>query len=510
MKIAAYIHPVAQALGPNFNCAWFEILAKLLQTLRRDADCDCMMIAGDWPIRWAREVGRADLLEGIRVAALDEVALYRKLGALGALPTALDQVAYGTESPHDGALPALAAEVARCTRGFVPDVVISFAIQTDFLAALWPRATRLHVETGAYSRNPYPFSLFFDHVGMYRRSIIGRAGCALRSHRATDDALALASAFRTRNALALDAVDPFGSTDFRAKFDRLVLLPLQVSNYYSFDEQSHYRTQFEYLLDVLAATPPEVGVIVTEYLEWGHVLKSAGCGENIGYLQANFANLIFLDQFRAYASPSQFLARRVDGVWSVSSNVGYQGFLYNRALGSPATSHLAGIAQATTFADFFRQIESAAPINNDATLAWLLERYFVPEALLADGRWLRDYFERRIAAAAESKSPLDAFVPCADTDRLMQAWVVKAPKSRAAKAIQPMDAALAEAYTARVDARAAQQALDAVLHSTSWRLTAPLRSLSVVARNCRDQIAAMLPGAIRTEPAQRAPVLPMR
>ena len=342
MKIAGYIHPVVQALGPNFSCGWFEIVAKLLQTLRRDADCDCMMIAGDWPSRWANKTGRGDLLEGIRFAELDEISLYRTLRSLGKLPTALDQLAYEKGGQFDPGLQAITDEVARCTRDFEPDVIISFGIQVDFLAALWPKALRLHIESGPFSRNPYPFSVFFDHLGMYGRSIIGQAGQRLRAHAATDDAVALVSAFRSRNALALDAVDPFRGTDFRTKFDRLVLLPLQVSNYYSFNEQSHYRTQFEYLLDVLSATPPDVGVIVTEYIEWGHILMSYGSAENIPYLQKNFPNLIFFEQFRAYASPSQFLAPRVDGVWSVSSNVGYQALLHNRVLGSPATSHLAG------------------------------------------------------------------------------------------------------------------------------------------------------------------------
>jgi hypothetical protein len=315
---------------------------------------------------------------------------------------------------------------------------------------------------------------------------VGRAGNRLRTHAATNDARGLVSAVRARNALAMNAADPFQSVDFRKRFERLLLLPLQVSNYYSFDEQTHYRTQFEYLLDVLAASPRDVGVIVTEYVEWGHVFRNYGSAENMSYLQANFPNLIFLDQFRAYSSPSQFLAPRVDGVWSVSSNVGYQALLYNRLLGSPATSHLAGIAHATRFDSFFNALGCSAPINNDAVLAWLLERYFVPEALLSNGLWLRDYFARRAGAAADGGDPLHAFVAVADVGRLRDAWVVRAPSSRAAKFVQPLDTALA-------DARVARQSLDAVLHSNSWRVTAPLRAFSSAARACRDHIAARLP-----------------
>jgi hypothetical protein len=510
LKIAAYIHPVSQALGPNFSCGWFEILARLLQALRRDAGCDCMMIAGNWPSQWAIETGREHLLEGLRLVELDEVSLYRKLSALGALPTTLDRIAYGKGERNCCALEAITDEIARGARGFEPDVIISFAVQIDFLAALWPKALRVHVESGPFSRNPYPFSLFFDHLGIYGRSIIGQAGRRLRTQPVADDAVELVGAFRNRNKHALDGVDPFRAINLRAKFDRVILLPLQVSNYYSFNEQTHYRTQFEFLLDVLSATPRDVGVVVTEYLEWGHVLRSEGSGENIAYLQTNFSNLIFVDRFRSYLSPSQFIVPRVDGVWSVSSNVGYQALLYNRALGSPPTSHLAEVAHTATLDGFFSGLADSAPVNNDALLAWLLQHYLIPDALLSDGRWLRDYLARRIQAASDTADPIDAFVPVANLDRLIEAWIVKAPKPAAARYEQPLDVALADARVARAEARVAQQSLDTVLHSRSWRLTAPMRNLSVAVRAYRNQSGWMPPLKGRHEPVLVRPPLPAR
>lgn len=507
MKIAGYIHPIAQALGPNFACGWFEIVAKLLQALHRDADCECMMIAGCWPFRWAAENGRASLLEGVRSAEVDEIALYRTLSALGKLPTALDQAAYDRGHEDGPALQAITDEVARCAGGFEPDVIISFGIQIDFLAALWPNALRLHVESGPFSRNPYPFSMFFDHLGMYGRSIVGQAGDRLRARPTTGDLLGVANAFRTCNALALDAVDPFHTVNLRAKFDRLVLLPLQVSNYYSFNEQTTYRTQFEYLLDVLSACPRDVGVIVTEYVEWGHILRTCGSGENVAYLRRNFPQLIFLEEFRSYCSPSQFVTPRVDGVWSVSSNVAYQALLYNRTLGSPPTSHFGRIADATTLQSFFGSLGPSSPDRNDALMAWLLERYFVPEALLSDGRWLRDYFARRIGALAEGADSVDAFIPVADVDRLIDSWIVKAPRSTAVRFTQPLDEALSEARTARAEARMAEKMLDAVLHSTSWRITAPLRRLSeAVSAGC-EQLVSLLPARSQHEQPLQRPLL---
>ena len=136
MKIAAYVHPVVQSLGPNFSCGWFQILAKLLQTLRRDAACDCMIIAGEWPYRWAMQNGQQHLVEGLRIAALDEITLYRRLSATGRLPTMVDQLAYREGQQNHAALQVLTKEVERCAGDFQPDVVISYAISNRFFIRL--------------------------------------------------------------------------------------------------------------------------------------------------------------------------------------------------------------------------------------------------------------------------------------------------------------------------------------------------------------------------------------
>ena len=116
---------------------------------------------------------------------------------------------------------------------------------------------------------------------------------------------------------------------------------------------------------------------------------------------------------------------------------------------------------------------------------------------------LHDYLIRRISAVAVADDPMDSFVPIADLDRLMHAWVLKAPKSKAMKVIQPLDAALA-------DARVARKTLDTILHSTSWRITAPLRSLFGAIQSCRDVLMSLLPARIRRQPALRQPFLPAR
>lgn len=482
MKVACYVHPIVHTLGPQFNYAHFEFSTKLLQTLCRDAGAECLLVAGSRFFLRAIEEGRARSLHGLRVAELDEFSLYRKVSAAGVLPTSLDSLAYATGSEDHNALRILAEEVFRSSQGFEPDVVIAFAIQIDFLETVWPNALRLHSEMGPYSRNPYPYSLFFDRLGLYGRSVIGQAGQRLRTRAASADARALASAFRSNSKTALDAVNPFMIHDLQSCFNRLCLLPLQVSHHYSFDQQAIYRNQFEFLLDVLSKAPQDVGVLATEYVEFGPVLKQWGPQQNLDFFRRNFPNFIFESDFRAYHTPSQFLVPNVDGVWSVSSNVGYQALLFGKFLGSPATSYLASVADATTLTKFFDELDQGSRGNKDDFVAWQIERYLVPDVLLADGRWMCDYFERRIIAAREASDPLDAFVPIADIDHLEQAWIVSAPVPVATLACESVSRQLEE-----------------ILQSTSWRITAPLRALVTRLRLWRDGVLKLMARPISNE-----------
>jgi len=192
-------------------------------------------------------------------------------------------------------------------------------------------------------------------------------------------------------------------------------------------------------------------------------------------LRGTFPNMIFLDEFRRYQSSSQFLVPRVDGVWSVSSSVGYQALLFNRLLGSPPSTELSKIADATTFENFFSRLGDRNPTNPDRFIAWLLERYLVPGMLLADGHWFRDYLQRRLDAARSATDPIDAFVPTADADRLMQAWTVAPRPLMMAPRQWEDDPSIAEVLATL---RATQRERDALLTSTSWRITSPLRRLT--------------------------------
>ena len=492
MKVACFVNPLVHPRGPCFNYGWVEALIKLVEPLRREVRCECMLIAGAWFKDWVRQNGKTQLLTGLRTAWLDELSLYRSIKELGELPTALDQAAHQADEAEQPSLRVIADALAASIEGFQPDIIIGFAGEANYLAKLWPTAFRLHIERGQFGRDPYPFCVYFDHVGTHSRSAIGRIGGLKLTYPITTDGRTLVATFRSQMAAAFDSLDPFRSYDFRSHFDRLCLLPLQISNEFSFDGQVNYRTQFEYLYDVLAAAPKDVGVIVTEHPNGEPILRRSGTVSNLDSLRGTFPNLIFLDEFRRYQSPAQFLVPRVDGVWSVSSSVGHQALLFDRTLGAPPSSELSDVADETTFENFFGRIGHRKSTNAEAFLAWMLERYLVPAKLLTDGRWLHDYLQRRVDAARSANNPIDAFVPTADADRLMDAWIISAPTPVTMASLQWQDdPSIAELLA---DRNRVRRERDALLKSTSWRITAPLRLLMQgidVARGSRHAAAGI-------------------
>jgi hypothetical protein len=456
-----------------------------------------MLITGVWFKDWAIQHGKAQLLAGLRLVLLNEVFLYRQIRAAGELPTALDSTVYKADGNHLPALHVIAEVVASQTDGFEPEVIIGFAGEANRLSALWPHALRLHVERGHFAKSPYPFSLYFDHLGTYGRSAIAKIKAKKLAYPIASHGSALVSAFRSTMAASLKSLDPFAAFDLRAHFDRIFLLPLQISNEIFFDAQCQYRTQFEFLYDVLAATPPDVGVVVTEHPYAEPVLRRIGTSANLELLRRSFPNMIFFEDFRLHQTPSQFLVPRVDGVWSVSSSVAYQALLFDGTVGSPQDTEISHVADATTFEGFFNQLGHRESNKAEAFLAWLLERYLVPAALFTDGQWLCDYLQRRVEAVRSAVNPIDGFVATADADRLMDAWTAQRtempPKAFRQWDEDPMLSEMLADRTALRNERAAlrneraalRNERDALLNSTSWRITSPLRRLKQVASGWR-------------------------
>jgi len=432
MRVLFYAYPGLMSQGPHFTDGHATILARMMAGLVEAREVACHLVA---PSRSAPAVQR--VAPSLRnVAYVDDVDLHRRIAGLdanSAVPTVLCRQARSREATTYPAVQVLMQYIARACGDFAPDVVITFSMQADYLGALWPAVTVFHCEATGFSRSPFPFSLFFDHMGTYDRA--ATAVLVENDLEVSSGALALAHQVRDDARAAFESADPFRELDIGSGFSKTVLLPLGVSNFYSFDDFVPYRSQFEVLFDVLRAAPRDVAIVVTEYNDWGQVLHRTGPAANERWLRSSFPNLIFHETFRHYSTPSPYLLRYVHGAISVVSNVGLQALLLGLRLGCTKQSPLRMVAHDVGFDQFFSSIAGTdPPPDRSRWLAWYLERYAVPATVFNDGHAFSDYLQRRIQDLSEEKVA-NRFSAVAPISVLHGHWAFRADASGAAKQV---------------------------------------------------------------------------
>lgn len=408
-----YAYPGFMPQAPVFNSSWPVIFSDLIAALSTANRCSCKLLCAK---RFLPAV-EAKLLPD-QIACVDEVALHREVAHADPACSGASALFQSARAADDGSsLPVqiLLRHLGQAVRDFEPGIILTFAASAEYLKSLWPNARIIYVEAGAFSRPPFPASLIFDPAGIYNESPFARAGKSLAQTTQAEPRM-LAARFRDAALNKIRQQSPFGANGFERKFEKLVLLPLEVSNSDSLDGQSPYRSRFEYLFDIAAQTPREIGLIVTEDERWGEVLTELPPQGNLTFIAEKFPNLILDARFRKYAHSSQFLVPMVDGVWSVSSPVGVQAALFGKHLGSPRAARNAPLADALSPAEFFAMLGTAPP-DRTAELAWYLFHYAVPDTLFHDGEWLFDYLTSLKARGQAGRQPLGA------ADRIASAWL---------------------------------------------------------------------------------------
>lgn len=420
MKILFYTYPGILPLGPQLNAAWSALFCRLCTTLAGTGEGQYCVISGK-----RFQTTLTSLPDIVRVGLIDEQKLHAaisRVAPVAATPSVLTWLADHEQDCSHPAIALLSDEIQTATQGFQPDIVVTFSIQAHYLKTIWPHTVIMYVEAGSFSRSPYPFSLFFDHLGMYRSSAPALLSPTSIASTVKQESVDTFLQFSAWSQQVLKKTNPFDHCDLKRGYDCLVLFPLQVSHYHSFEEHTHHTTQFEYLFDFLVHTPPEVGVVVTEYVQWGNIVEDEGPKENLAYLKQVFPNLIFVKTFRKILSPSQYVISAVDAVWTVVSNLGYQALLAGRRLGTSPRSYLSNVAHNHSFTHFYKELGRPAE-DQSWFLAWYLQNYLVPELVLNDGNQLFDYFKRRLEAAHNTTDVLEQFVPIGPVSLLRQAWI---------------------------------------------------------------------------------------
>lgn len=300
---------------------------------------------------------------------------------------------------------------------FTPDIIITWT-PVPYLRRAFASALILHHEFGMFSRFPFPRTWYLDPTGPLGSAHLDRHHDAIiRSLPFGPAEQSQLNAFKERCRDIVRRRSPFGGIvqPFRDRFARLVLLPLQMSGFYHFDGLCPYRSQFEYLTDVLERVPRDVGVLVTT-----HPHDPFLDAERRAYIADCYPHALVHEEFAAYDAPSEYLAPFVDGVVVVSSKVGFLPLLWDARLISLGRGFLTSLRDADSL-DGLNDLLAAPPRRRDAELFWLLTRYSIPADYLHSPDWLGAFLARGLERFRAGFDPADFFEPIAAPSELLDA-----------------------------------------------------------------------------------------
>ena len=264
--------------------------------------------------------------------------------------------------------------------GWTPDLVFSF-LPAPYLREIWPAAQIVYLESSVFSREPYPWTYYFDALGTMQNAFLSRHAALVNAQAAPMEILRKLSEYRSRTAALFERETRVKEyfDELRKRFRHIFLFACNLDHYYGVEAYSPYETQFEFLEHVMASVPSDTAVIVTQHPEPATAPLPERC---LNDLKDIYPNLVADDFFFNMLNPSQCSLAFADGVITQMSTVGLQAAFHRKYFVSIGT-YFTGIADCTDLDGFAAMLERP-PMNRDAFFAWTLTHYAIPEQRLAE------------------------------------------------------------------------------------------------------------------------------
>lgn len=285
------------------------------------------------------------------------------------------------------------------------DAILLWENPVPFLKTMYPSALIVHQMPGFFSRPPYPHTVMFDPIGLYRSSAFHLCSREIQDGTKTNrSALALALSFSREVQRSISQLQPLDHLKQvpTGNWQRRELLPLQASFHYAFRCDTVYENQLEFALDVLSVTDPDTLLLATQYVT-PNVSDMPFNREGSIAARDRFPNFFYDPELEKIESVSQFLLPFVDGVACASSSLGIQAMAWHKSL--RVIGHT-----------FLENYDSSAKIANDIpwaqrcnyTLATILTRHQpLASAITQDGLFLLKSLEDMILRKLAGNSGLD-------------------------------------------------------------------------------------------------------
>jgi FMN phosphatase YigB (HAD superfamily) len=392
MKLLYFLEPYVELERPLFRMGTIRNhldheIRSILQTSR--GTVEAMLMCSE---HIAAEIRAQGYLAEVPLAVIRQEELQR------VYPSYLEASARWYNRTYGPAeLEAMAALARSKTGAFRPDVIVCYESSAPFLEHAFPEALLLHNTLGMLSRAPYPETSCLDPFGIGKDAFLRRFGDRIRGQTLTGAQEQQIENLKNAYRRAVAENSPVRRSLVRQGFERVVLLPLQVSRYFMFDENGPENARFETQLDlvryVLERMDGDVGVLVTMHGAEDHVMTPDVLEE----LKREFPNFLHSPELQRVRWVSQHLLPHVDGVVTVSSSVGLQALIWDLPVFVVGRSHVAGIADATNLTQASAMLRRGEGSRKNGALYWLLTHYYpLLQRYHHDPDWFYGFLSRSI------------------------------------------------------------------------------------------------------------------
>lgn len=250
---------------------------------------------------------------------------------------------------------------------FTPDCIILYECRAPYLKEIFPNVRIIHNTLGLLSRAPYPELSCYDIEGNFDESFINKNKESIIKHSFPSDDIEFIKQYKDfiKNDILNNGLN---SLKNELKRNINILLPLQVSGYFSFDHCCDFKSQIEYIENVAKITPRDIGIIITMHGMQSEIFES----EQGKKILNEYDNILLSKEINNTRWSSQNIIPFCDGVFNVSSSVAGLAAIWDLPIYNFGNSQFSIFSEAD-LKSFFNKVTKKQKVDHTKILTyWLL------------------------------------------------------------------------------------------------------------------------------------------
>ena len=268
------------------------------------------------------------------------------------------------------------------------DAILLWETPAPFLKYLYPNAIILNQMPGPFCKAPYPHMITVDLDGLYKQGTLYQEHLNILNYK---NGSTIFNDFKNKTLDIYTKLNPFEKqlNYLKDNFNKISLLPLQVTNHYNFKYDTKYNSQAEFLYDALENSPKDTAIMVTQYIS--KLISDKCITEELNQLLSeNYKNFFYDNIFDEITAPSQYLVPHVDELISCSSSLAFQAMMFNKKIKVFGKTFIEPFSSKN-----FNSIDEQKT-KYENCCKFILEKYTILASSLLEGKFLSNYIEEAI------------------------------------------------------------------------------------------------------------------